>query len=227
MPRTISTKPNYSLMYWRKHRLWPHKRDVFEILRGRAEYRLSAVLSTQNGRVEMSDARRVAEVFPDLKGKIKLVITSPPYFDVTNYEEDQWLRLWFLGYAPKPTYRTISTDDRHGNKKQYWKFLEEVWRGFAALMREDGVFVCRIGAKDIDQTRLTLGIKSSIGSVFPNAEIIGRPIVSKIKNRQTGAFRPNSVGCSYEIDYVFRLGPAAKTEKTSHPPMKTAAAHGL
>lgn len=217
MPRTISTKPNYSLRYWRKHKLWPHKRDVFSILRGRAEYRLSDVRPALDGRVEMVDARRVSEAFPDLKGKIKLAITSPPYFNVTNYEEDQWLRLWFLGYAPKPTYRTISRDDRHENKKQYWEFLEDVWRGVAPLMAEDGVFVCRIGAKDIDRARLTRGINSSVGAVFPDAEMINPPTVSKIKNRQTEAFRPNSVGCSYEIDYVFRLGKASNSVKTIAP----------
>ncbi len=214
MPRTISTKPNYSLKYWQRHKLWPHKRDVFGILRSRAEYRLSDVCPTLDGRVEMIDARRVSETFPDMKGRVKLVITSPPYFNVTNYEEDQWLRLWFLGYAPKPTYGTISKDDRHDNKKQYWNFLKAVWLGIAPLMTEDGIFVCRIGAKDIDRARLTRGINTSIGCVFPNAEMIGRPIISKIKNRQTEAFCPNSVGCSYETDYIFRLGKASQSENT-------------
>ncbi|MCX5784601.1 MAG: DNA methyltransferase [Elusimicrobia bacterium] len=218
MPRTISTKPRYSLKYWRKHKLWPHKRDVFGILLSRAEYRLNDTCPTINGQVEMVDARRVSETFSDLKGKVKLAITSPPYFNVTNYEEDQWLRLWFLGYAPKPTYRTISRDDRHGNKKEYWRFLKDVWQGIAPLMAEDGIFVCRIGAKGIDRARLTRGINSSIRTSFPHAEIIGTPAVSKIKNRQTESFHPNTIGCSYEIDYVFQLGRFSEPAKsTPHP----------
>jgi hypothetical protein len=211
MPRTISTKPRYSLKYWRKHKLWPHKRNVFNILRNRATYRLSGTTPTLKGKVEMVDARRISETFPDLKGKVKLIITSPPYFNVTNYEEDQWLRLWFLGYASKPTYGTISKDDRHGNKKQYWEFLKNVWQGIASLTSEDAVFVCRIGAKDIDRARLTRGINSSIESVFPDAEMIGQPNISKIKNRQTDTFLPDSIGCSYEIDYIYRLGKASRS----------------
>src|SRR5258705_2335387 len=41
------------------------------------------------------------------------VITSPPYLDVTNFEEDQWLRLWFLGGPPYPTRHRLASDDRH------------------------------------------------------------------------------------------------------------------
>lgn len=37
-------------------------------------------------------------------GSVRCVITSPPYLDVTNFEEDQWLRLWFQGGPPKPTW---------------------------------------------------------------------------------------------------------------------------
>ena len=39
MPRTISTKPAYSIRFWKERYLEPPERDVFEILRGRAEFR--------------------------------------------------------------------------------------------------------------------------------------------------------------------------------------------
>lgn len=208
MPRTISTKLDYSLKYWRKHKLWPQKRDVFSILKARAQYRLKGEMPKRTGEVRMSDARRCLDMFPDLKGQVKLIVTSPPYFNVTSYEEDQWLRLWFLGYAPKPTYRTISKDDRHENKQNYWVFLADSWRGIAPLAHEDAIFVCRIGAKGIDRARLTRGLNISIRESFPSAQLLRDPEVSEIKNRQTELFRPNSVGCLYEIDYVFRLGQA-------------------
>ncbi len=36
MPRTISLKPAYSLSYWRRHDLWPKKREVFTMLKEKA-----------------------------------------------------------------------------------------------------------------------------------------------------------------------------------------------
>lgn len=34
-------------------------------------------------------------------GSVSLVVTSPPFLDIVNYEQDNWLRCWFLGIDPK------------------------------------------------------------------------------------------------------------------------------
>lgn len=205
MPRTISTKPGYSLRYWRMNNLWPQKRNVFRILRERAEYRLSGELPTQRGDVAMVDARHTAEVFPHLNRKVQAVVTSPPYYNVTNYEEDQWLRLWFLGSKPHPTYRSFSKDDRHKQKDRYWRFLREVWKGVAPLLKPRALLICRLGAKGMSKAEITQGLLESISAVFPRAFLLKSPIVSKIRNRQTEYFRPGSKGCVFEVDYVFRV----------------------
>ncbi len=209
MPRTISTKPRYSITYWSAHKLWPKKRNVFEILKSRANYRLSGELPELVGRVAMCDARQATKKFPFLTKKIKLVITSPPYLDVTNYEEDQWLRLWFLGYEPKPTYNRISKDDRHTIKARYWEFLKEVWQGVAPLLRHDSSLICRLGAKGIKVPEITESFCSSLKEVFPNARLVGNPIISPLIKRQTDVFRPGSKGCLFEIDYHVQLFPLA------------------
>ncbi len=206
MPRTISTKPDYSLRYWREHRLYPHKREVFSILRGRAEYRLHEGAPQLEGKVALADAREASKVFAELRGTIQAVITSPPYFDVTNFEEDQWLRLWFLGGEPRPTYGRISTDDRHTSKRAYWQFLREAWAGIAPLMRPDSVLVCRMGGKEMAVEGITDGLIESLASAFQEVELLAPPSASKICNRQTDAFRPGSRGCRYEWDYTFALG---------------------
>lgn len=203
MPRTISTKPGYSLKYWRKHKLWPHKRDVFEILRSRANLRLSGEVPLMQGRVALADARKAASVFPVLRDKVELVVTSPPYLNVTNYEEDQWLRLWFLGYESRPTYGKISKDDRLGKAERYWSFLREVWRGVAPLLCPNPKIVCRIGAKDVEVDQITGNLTQAVRWALPTARLEMPPLISAIINRQTEAFRPGSQGCVVEIDYVF------------------------
>lgn len=203
MPRTISTKPEYSLRYWRENHLWPRQRDVFAILRDRATLRLSGDVPARSGAVHLADARRSGRVLRRFQREVKAVITSPPYLDVTRYEEDQWLRLWFLGQPPYPTYGLISKDDRHSSRDKYWKFLAETWAGLGSLLAKKAVIVCRIGAKEVSLKELQLGLESSFTSADMRVRLVEEPAVSKVKNRQTDYFQPGTKGCRYEADFVF------------------------
>lgn len=209
MPRTISTKPNYSLEYWRRRKLWPQERDVFQIIRARSELRFSGKTPSSDGLVALGDARRSAEVFRALAGKVKMIITSPPYHDVTNFEEDQWLRLWFLGHEPRPTYDVVSPDDRYRrlNTKPYWSFIEAVWKGVRPLLRPNAIIVCRIGAKRMAQRILTRELCRTIRSTFSRATLVEAPKVSTIRNRQRDIFQPGTQGCLFEVDYTFTVSP--------------------
>jgi hypothetical protein len=89
----------------------------------------------------------VDDHFQSFRGRVSAVITSPPYLDTTRFEEDQWLRLWFLGGPPRPTYHKVSKDDRYERAQPYWAFLEAAWRGMAPLLKPSAVLVCRLGAK--------------------------------------------------------------------------------
>jgi hypothetical protein len=203
MPRTISLKPAYSLSYWRKHNLWPKKRHVFTMLREKAALRLKGNEGIAKGRVRMGDARHAGETFTSLGNQVKLVVTSPPYLDVTSFEEDQWLRLWFLGNDSAPTYRSISSDDRHRQATTYWDFLAEAWQGLARLMARRSVIVCRLGGKGLSIDDMTEGMEKSLKTAFARGRLLKAPIVSRLKNRQTHSFVPNATGCLFEVDYVF------------------------
>jgi hypothetical protein len=205
MPRTISTKPEYSLRYWKEHNLNPPKRDVFSILRQRAEFRLSGDVPSSTGVVIQADARRSAMRLPQFATSVAVVVTSPPYLDVTKYEEDQWLRLWFLGHAPIPTYNVISHDDRHTSPIRYWRFLSEVWTGMVGLVRKGTVLVCRLGAKGISTDELIESFRAGLMAAFPAADKIRPEVISGIRNRQTEYFRPGSKGCLREVDFTYQL----------------------
>lgn len=205
MPRTISPKPSYSLRYWEARNLWPEEKDTFENLRKEAAFRLSGELPGLRGTAILSDARQASVRLPMLERRITAVITSPPYFDVTNFEEDQWLRLWFLGGPPSVTLRRVSTDDRHRRKDKYWAFMTEVWSSIARLLKRDAILVCRIGGKQMPPNELTDGLVESLSQSFETVELLAEPKVSQLHKRQTNSFRPGSVGCQFEVDHVFRL----------------------
>ncbi len=205
MPRTICLKPAYSLRYWREKDLYPQKREVFKMLHKKADLRLKDLPAYGTGLVKKSNAREVSDRFNSLEGKVSLVVTSPPYLNVTSYEEDQWLRLWFLGGDSRPTYGKVSSDDRHEDSEKYWNFLKGAWNGLAPLLRDKAKIVIRLGGIGIYKDEITDQLKTSIRSVFPNARLSRPPVQSRIIGRQSLNFLPTSKGCKYEIDHIFSV----------------------
>ena len=205
MPRTISTKPDYSVRYWQKHKLVAKRKHVFDLLSKRAYMRLGKGRTNGYGVSVRSDVRSLASVLSPWEHTVQLVVTSPPYLDVTNFEEDQWLRLWFLGGAPKPTVGQISKDDRHSSPRRYWQFLAEAWKGVATLLAPNAVIVCRIGGKKQTVTSLRRGMTETVRAAFPDAQLIQPPLATAPLRRQTDAFRPGTQGIGAEVDFVFHV----------------------
>jgi hypothetical protein len=204
MPRTISTKPEYSIRWWQDRGYRAPKRDVFSILEGEVDYRFASRPASLRGRVALSDARRASAAFPNLRGKVKLVITSPPYIDTTNYREDQWLRLWFLGGRPSPAGHG-RRDDRHYAKESYWLFLREAWTGIATLLRDDARVIVRIGGKRLGfaeaRDRLTETLATGLGRPIELVE----QRTTTIRQGQLRAFRPGASGTGVEHDFHFAV----------------------
>lgn len=204
MPRTISTKPAYSVRFWQKHQYAAPERDVFELLRGRVTYRYASEPPEARANVFRTDMRELPRLARSFAKPIRCVITSPPYLDVTNFEEDQWLRLWFLGNRDRPTYRFISKDDRHERPGNYWNLISDLWRVLGQVLARKANIVIRIGGKNFDADET--GNKLQATGMFSRRKVtLVSSESSPIKGRQTGAFRPGSQGCLTEADFHFRM----------------------
>lgn len=205
MPRTISTKPAYSIRFWKKHGLEePPERDVFELLRNRAAYRYESPVPRGNSTVLLRDMRELPWLGEALFQGIRAVITSPPYFDVTNFEEDQWLRLWFLGGPPYPTRNRLSRDDRYTFEEKYWAFIADMWRCLGRILETGAHVVVRLGSSRITPARLHHTLTACSLLSGRDIECVSSE-VSTLKHRQTDAFRPGSRGVRVEVDSVFRI----------------------
>ena len=204
MPRTISTKPAYSIRFWDKHSYVPPERDVFELLSRQAEYRYRSPLPERRGRVELTDFRELHRSKLVDKYEAKCIITSPPYLDVTSFEEDQWLRLWFLGGPPHPTRNQISRDDRHELSSRYWQMIADFWRIAGYLVESGGHVVVRMGGKRLSEDGVVEGLTGCSVVARRDVTLVSKES-SAIPRRQTDAFRPGSVGVRFEVDAVFQL----------------------
>ena len=204
MPRTISTKPDYSVRWWKERKLEPPRRDTFAVLRELARFRFSVDPAPLRGKVIQGDARNAGRQIRKARGKVKLVVTSPPYLNVTDYAEDQWLRLWFLGGSDRPKIR-LHKDDRIIDRAAYWQFLQQSWSGLAPLLAPKSHVVIRIGGR-LTVDELTEGLRSTLRAGLGGRRLRMKtsPLTSQVSGSQTNSFRPG-VGKSFEHDYVFSV----------------------
>jgi hypothetical protein len=202
MPRTISTKPAYSVRWWLEKGCMPPARDVFAILRRVAKYRYDSPPPSIKGRVVEGDARRAHKMLRAYKGRVKLVVTSPPYLDITDYHEDQWLRLWFLGGPRKPL-TGQGKDDRHRRTEEYWRFLREAWAGIAPLLSDSAQVIIRIGGTRLSGKDLYTGLLASLNSTGRRFKL-AESRQTYIKNGQKRSFQANFHTASIEHDFRFR-----------------------
>src|SRR5262249_42616003 len=147
----------------------------------------------------------IARHFPNLKEKVSLVVTSPPYLNVTRYEEDQWLRLWFLRGNSRPTYGKVSKDDRHNSESRYWRFLTDSWKGLSPLLKKSATLVIRLGAIAMEEKEMTDKLGATVEAALPGSRMLARPKRSDIVRRQANNFLPTSKGCRYEMDFMFAV----------------------
>ena len=204
MPRTISTKPDYSIRWWQRHGYEPPLRDTFDIIARMLEYRFRTRPPAGAAPVVQSDARQAADHFPSLKGRVTDVITSPPYLDTTNYREDQWLRLWFLGgEASVPRGRG---DDRHYSKDTYWDFIQASMSGLAPLLAERARMVIRIGGRQLEKSELRAGLLQSLkDGLNRDVLLVDGGITTEARGTQANAFRGAKVSRLKEHDFCFTV----------------------
>ena len=83
----------------------------------------------------------LAERTPELEdASVDLVVTSPPFLDVVDYEGDNWLRCWFAGIDPAQV-----KIDRHRGVSAWEAFVRRVFLELARVMRPDGMVAFEVG----------------------------------------------------------------------------------
>ena len=143
MPRTYSSKPNYSVKYWIERNMKPPKLSLTDIVRRRAYFTFSIVPRPVPGGVFLADSRFSA--LEKIGLEFNWVITSPPYFGMRNYAADQWLRNWFIGGPSIVAYggkRQIITEE----KSKFILELSKVWTNVTKICVPGSHLIVRFGA---------------------------------------------------------------------------------
>jgi hypothetical protein len=144
MPRTFSPKPDYSVKFWKERDMYPPEATVMDVIDKKLA-RIEDLDSEPFGRltnVKCSDAR-YAKAYCNISDA-SLIITSPPYYGMRTYVQDQWLRMWFLGGSSEIDYEA----DRqlcHSGHEAFVRDLAKVWKNLAKRSRDGADLYLRFG----------------------------------------------------------------------------------
>lgn len=144
MRQSKAMAPDYSVRWWRSHRMRPPEIDAAEFLTRRMEWRYRhGIIGGPRATIVLGDATSAVESAA-CDGKFNLLLTSPPYVDVTNYRYDNWIRLWALGGAEDPDF---STEERYSNRVEYREMLSRTLRASKRRLAKDATIYLRSDAR--------------------------------------------------------------------------------
>jgi len=161
MPRTFASKPAYSVRYWRDRDLFPPSANVIDVLRKKLE-RITDLNDKSPSRIQnvkCLDARK-AMSFGRIKGPI-VTVTSPPYYGMRTYVQDQWLRMWFLGGEEEIDYENHN-QLRHGGHERFIADLAKVWSNIGRRAQNEAHLYVRFGSIPSAQSDAREILKASL-----------------------------------------------------------------
>lgn len=163
MPMTKSTSINYSLEWWaNKGLINPPEIDIMEFFDKRFKWRYEKGLPVfTNNTVALGDSTTELHDFrvhQNPPKAIKLLFTSPPYYGVTNYFIDQWLRMWVLGGPAEPVISSEKYKRRFDSKEDYEELLDIVFGQCALMMDHNSTVYVRTDVREftLETTRTIL-----------------------------------------------------------------------
>ena len=93
-------------------------------------------------------------------GSVDLVVTSPPFLDIVDYEGDNWLRCWFAGIDPA----TVKID-RHRTPAAWETFVRGVFGELARVARPGAMVAFEVGEVRGGKTLLERNVVAALAGV--------------------------------------------------------------
>lgn len=199
-----SMAPDYSVRWWRDRELTPPEVDPVEFLIRRLEWRYNKGIPNfrKHGKIFLGDSTLIINDFKKIKSGVQtpfaLLFTSPPYYQITNYHYDQWLRLWMLGGQNRPTWISDKWQNRFESKSAYRELLQTVFWGCSEVMESSAIIYVRTDARQFTK-QTTIEV---LRDIFPKklVTIVSQPFRQKT---QTALFGDKSKKPG-EIDIIMR-----------------------
>lgn len=142
----------YSLKWWKLHNMeQPPEINPMDFILQRINWRYQHGTPQFFGcSVRWGDSTKILPAIAKKKlpkEKYQLLLTSPPYYSITDYHADQWLRLWLLGGHEQPTPQKEKHKGRFGSKVEYRNLLDQVFAYSAEVMDDNCMVYVRTDSR--------------------------------------------------------------------------------
>ena len=149
MRMTKSMGINYSIRWWKENKyMIPPNINPLDFITKKIEWRYKkGIPNVFDSQVIFGDSTIALEDITNrsLETGIKfsLLFTSPPYWAITDYHADQWLRLWLLGDSETPKFKKEKYKGRFNSKIEYYNLLDSVFENCSKIMEEKSTVYVR------------------------------------------------------------------------------------
>jgi len=135
-----------------------------------------------------NDARKTKEI-PD--NFVQLTVTSPPFLDVIQYSQDNWLRSWFNGIDTEMIEKRITMSK---TVEQWTGVMQDVFNELFRITKKEGFVAFEVGEVKngkikLDEYVVPMGIKSGfklIGIIINEQEFTKTANIWGVNNNKKG-----------------------------------------
>lgn len=205
MRQSTAMAPDYCIRWWTEKNLAPPSIDPVAFFTKRIKWRYAkGIPQTEDAIVHLGDSiKKLPQLARSIQkcqqSQVKLLITSPPYSNVTNYYYDQWLRLWLLGGPEYPSNHGNLYGGKFSNSERYYQLLNRVFARAKRILANDAIIYIRT-----DRREPTLHTtRSVLKETFPEKHIIDEIEQPLNPARQTRPYSrggaPKKANCEVDI----------------------------
>ena len=204
MPRTYAAKPDYAVRFWSRRGLDPVQVSLAELVERKARHYFGSTPPVVPFQVLCGDSRKLDLTSPGRR--FSMVVTSPPYYGMRTYVPDQWLRYWFLGGPPTPTYQHPDQLS-HGSASEFADQLAGVWANVARACLPGARFMIRFGGIHDRKARPRDIMQEAITGADCNLRLltVRSAGLSSRGKRQAAQFQRTLGAPIEELDFYVRL----------------------
>jgi hypothetical protein len=167
--QTKSMSPDYAIAWWKERDLMPPDVDPVAFMKKKLDWRYAKGRPARtDSRIYLGDS---VQRLPDVGRRMvksgirpaRLLLTSPPYYAITNYHYDQWLRLWLLGGHPNALRSGGAVCGKFEHRQHYRNLLRLVFSKAAELLADHATIYVRTDRREVTYETTTEVLKE----VFP------------------------------------------------------------
>lgn len=146
MRQSKAMSPEYSIRWWKERNLEAPDIEPTEFLQAKLKWRYAhEPHKYKKSHVILGDSTtKLKKLKKQHQERFSLLLTSPPYYEVTNYHYDQWLRLWMLGGSSYPDFSNKGTwQKKFESRARYRQLLTTVFSESKHLLSKQATIYIR------------------------------------------------------------------------------------